>query len=393
VNQQSTNCKVCGSRANVFDVVDFNKFCAREFYGFGLSGIFVLYLRCQVCGFMFTQFFDDWSPEEFARFIYNEDYIRVDGEYADSRPKRDAAAMALRLAEFTGLNILDYGSGTGRFAEYLAAAGIGKVSSYDPFTSPTRPDDRFDLITCFEVVEHSTAPAATLADIASLLDPGGCIIFSTGIQPPDIAEIRSNWWYVAPRNGHASIYTHEALALAGQAAGIILYAGPGGTAFAGTNPSPTSQQILASVGRPVKFWHLTAPDGGGAFPVEQGQCWHGVEGTGSTSFRWTREPEIVWRLQEERLPPCQLSITIPFQNEISEDFADNCLLEIGNKLFSLVRNGGALGASLAIEEAVDATVKLITPAPLRPSDLRDVTDNRPLGIAISTRSAFRSGTL
>src|SRR5262249_24894106 len=159
-------------------------------------------------------FFDSWTAEDFAKFVYNEDYIKVDAEYAGIRAERDAAAMASRLSGLENLRILDYGSGAGLFAEQLRNRGLHNVVSYDPFSNPGRPLGQYDLITCFEVLEHAAAPLATISDIASFLHPTGCAIFSTGIQPPDINVTRAGWWYVAPRNGHASIYTLAALALA-----------------------------------------------------------------------------------------------------------------------------------------------------------------------------------
>jgi hypothetical protein len=62
-------CKICRHPAPFFDVVDLNK-CA-GFYAFGPAGVPVDYHRCDECGFLFTPFFDDWSEDDFRRFIYN----------------------------------------------------------------------------------------------------------------------------------------------------------------------------------------------------------------------------------------------------------------------------------------------------------------------------------
>jgi hypothetical protein len=34
------------------------------------------------------------------------------------------------------------------------------------------------------------------------------------LQPPDFDQQRLNWWYVAPRNGHVSIFSRPALTAA-----------------------------------------------------------------------------------------------------------------------------------------------------------------------------------
>jgi hypothetical protein len=328
--------------------------------------------------------FDDWTAGEFARFIYNEDYIKVDAEYAGSRPEREAAAMARRLAGLSHLRILDYGSGSGLFANQLRSSGFDHVSTYDPFSSPSRPDGQFDVVTCFEVLEHTVSPRATLSDIATFLDPAGCLIFSTGVQPPSIGEIRANWWYVSPRNGHVSIYSLKALACLGQHVGLLLYVGPGGTAFANVSISSVTQQILSSVGHPLHFMQLTAPNQGAAIPAEQKTSWHGIESAGTASFRWTREAEIAWRVHTLPLQQCELIIAIPIQNEVQPGFAERCRLEVGNKRASLIRDVDILTASLMMDEPVDAVVKLVMPPQLRPCDLRPVSDGRPIGLAIST---------
>jgi 2-polyprenyl-6-hydroxyphenyl methylase/3-demethylubiquinone-9 3-methyltransferase len=385
-------CKICDGRAVFFDIVDFNKCCnGEDVYLFGQSHITVEYFQCEFCGFLFTKFFDDWTTEEFSRFVYNEDYIKVDGEYAGERPERLAATVAERLDGLTGLRILDYGSGSGLLEGHLRSRGFANVVSYDPFASPRRPEGRFDVVTCFEVLEHTTAPHTMIADIAGLLVPGGIVLFTTGVQPPDMGRIRANWWYVAPRNGHASIHTLKSLSLAGQATGLTLHAGPGGLAFAGPAALPAFARLLSSIGRACRFFDLMAPDRDAAPSDDLKACWHGVEGAGATAWRWTRAAEITWRLQEHKLPPCDLTVTIALRNEVQRGFADGCKVMIGNAAAALVREAGNLKATLTLSEPADPIVRLVTPPPLRPCDLRDTADRRPLGLAIAVGPGVAAG--
>ena len=46
----------------------------------------------------------------------------------------------------------------------LGEVGFRDVTAYDPFSSPQRPEARFDIMTCFEVMEHSPDPRATGSD-------------------------------------------------------------------------------------------------------------------------------------------------------------------------------------------------------------------------------------
>src|SRR5438067_1688909 len=77
----SLPCKICSAPAPFFDIVDFNKGAGCN-YRYGPSGIPVIWHRCSACGFLFTPFFDDWTSEDFKRFIYNDDYDIIDPDYA-----------------------------------------------------------------------------------------------------------------------------------------------------------------------------------------------------------------------------------------------------------------------------------------------------------------------
>ena len=199
--------------------MDFNK-CA-GFYVFGPASVPVHYHRCEECGFLFTPFFDDWTDEDFRRFIYNTDYGLVDPEYEGTRPIRVADHLAQFLAGREDAGILDYGAGGGLFAKRLTELGFQHVESYDPFSMPARPSGRFDIITCTEVIEHVPFPSVALDDMLSLLAVHGCIILGETLQPPDIGMIRGNWWYVAPRNGHMSTFAGRTLAMMAERSGLI----------------------------------------------------------------------------------------------------------------------------------------------------------------------------
>ncbi|HEY1721916.1 MAG TPA: class I SAM-dependent methyltransferase [Magnetospirillaceae bacterium] len=207
-------CKICSVPAPLFGAVDFNK-CCEDRNGAVLprSGVPVHYRRCPNCGFVFTEFFDAWSPEDFRKHIYNDSYATVDPEYTEARPKLNATRIASLFPEGRGmLKILDYGGGNGKCAELLRQDGFD-AQSYDPFVDTTEPPaDSFDLITCIEVIEHLPDPIGSVDTMLDYLKPGGMMMIGTGIVPEDFDSIRLNWWYIAPRNGHISIYSIGALA-------------------------------------------------------------------------------------------------------------------------------------------------------------------------------------
>ena len=173
----------------------------------------------------------DWPDSEFRARIYNADYGVVDPDYAEARPD-SCAAMVARVFEAEarkGLRVLGYGGGNVRLAARLRAAGFDGVS-WDPLSDgrAARPDGRFGLITCFDVLEHAPDPHAAAREIAELLAPGGMVLFSTLVQPAEFGALGVGWWYVGPRNGHVSVSSGEALRRLWAAQGMALHSfGPG----------------------------------------------------------------------------------------------------------------------------------------------------------------------
>jgi SAM-dependent methyltransferase len=217
-------CPVCAGECVLLDVVDFNKSC-EEANGKRLpaAGIPVAYVRCPICEFCFAPEFADWSLEEFDARIYNDEYVSVDPEYIEIRPRLNAKTL---LGMFPSLPAsvrhLDYGGGNGRLAGLLRESGWSSVS-YDPFVDRAASVERlgkFDLITAFEVFEHVPDVRKLMSDLRSLLAPGGLILFSTLPSDGQIhAGQKLTWWYASPRNGHISLFSIKSLALLAEQSG------------------------------------------------------------------------------------------------------------------------------------------------------------------------------
>src|SRR5262249_14395480 len=206
-------------------VVDFHKNC--ESYRrkvLEISGVPIYYHRCPLCQFIFTTAFDHFTKEDFLHHVYNEEYLLVDPEYQEARPRRDAAFLCSLFSGGRPRRILDYGGGHGILAELLRAAGFSQAETYDPFVPcyAAKPRDRFDCVVCFEVVEHSTNPARIFAEMSEFLTDPGLILFSTLLQPADIDQVGLNWWYAGPRNGHVSLYSRASLERLVQPLGVRL---------------------------------------------------------------------------------------------------------------------------------------------------------------------------
>ena len=207
-------CKCCGATALPYGVVDFHKNCeVHRRRVLGISGVPIYYYRCPECRFLFTTAFDDFSQDDFLRYVYNEEYILVDPDSVGGRARANADFLIQLFSAEKPRRILDYGGGSGVLADCLHAAGFPEVQNYDPFVPlhASKPTGRFDCVVCFEVVEHSTDPEQTFADMLDLLTDPGIIVFSTLLQPADIDRQGLNWWYAGPRNGHVSLFTGQSL--------------------------------------------------------------------------------------------------------------------------------------------------------------------------------------
>lgn len=206
-------CKVCGGASPLFGVVDANKNC-NEAQGkrLPLSGRAVYYRRCEQCGFTFTCAFDDWDHAAFEKHIYNDSYLEVDPDFVERRPAANASAVENAFGGVKqAVRLLDFGGGSGLLASLLRERGFD-ATTYDPFSMFTElPQGKFEVITCFEVMEHVPSPRETVAVMAKFLKQGGAILFSTLVQPAEFEKVGLNWWYAAPRNGHLSLHSAESL--------------------------------------------------------------------------------------------------------------------------------------------------------------------------------------
>ena len=175
------NCPICNSTCFPLDVVDFNKSC-EELRGkfLELAEIPVYYFLCSGCQFCFAPEFAEWKKADFEEKIYNKDYIRVDPDYLEVRPRSNAASLIAMFSERGyGIRHLDYGGGNGLMSQILNESGW-QSTSYDPFNDEyVEPDQLglFDLITAYEVFEHVFDVRRLAANLSYLLASDGMILF------------------------------------------------------------------------------------------------------------------------------------------------------------------------------------------------------------------------
>ena len=136
-----------------------------------------------------------WDPSSEFRPLHEINPLRLD--YIDAR------------AKLAGKEVLDVGCGGGILAEAMAERGT-RVTGIDMAERPLKvaqlhlyesgrdvdyrlisaealaeeAPERFDVVTCMELLEHVPDPASTVAACARLLRPGGFAFFSTISRNP-----------------------------------------------------------------------------------------------------------------------------------------------------------------------------------------------------------------
>lgn len=104
----------------------------------------------------------------------------------------------------------------------LNKEGFKHIYGYDPYYRPD-PEvlrDKYDLVTCTEVIEHDYDIVETFKKFSAMLYLGGALLVSTDVT--DEMEKVSENYYTCPRVGHVMLYAKETLAYLANQAGFSL---------------------------------------------------------------------------------------------------------------------------------------------------------------------------
>ncbi len=85
------------------------------------------------------------------------------------------------------------------------------------------PEDSFDVITLFEVIEHLDDPANLLRECRRILRPGGLLVVGTGNTRSWTRRIRGNTWDffdMHQHGGHISFFSYRSIAVLAEATGF-----------------------------------------------------------------------------------------------------------------------------------------------------------------------------
>lgn len=200
-------------------------------------------VRCAGCGLVFLR--PRPSPSALGSF-YPDTYYPL-----DQQPSREAFAVAEGLlARVTGWgrthhqphapSILDIGCGTGLFLHMAHEVGLrvrgielsesaveharakyGLDVHHGTLETAELPDESFDIVTMWHVLEHLADPVEALRRVARVLKPGGLLLLGVPNFDSIEARIFGRRWYSLDAPRHLSHFTPHTLAAAFITAGLI----------------------------------------------------------------------------------------------------------------------------------------------------------------------------
>lgn len=161
------------------------------------------YLACPRCDLVYL------DPAQHLSIMAERERYELHENYPDDTEyvrflRRLADPVVERLQP--GARGLDFGCGPAPVLAELLTRGGFPCTAYDPFFAPdeTLLAERYDYVTCSEVVEHARNPAKMFATLQSLLRPGGLLGVMTRFIPDD--EPFASWWYRRDPT-HVSFYS------------------------------------------------------------------------------------------------------------------------------------------------------------------------------------------
>jgi hypothetical protein len=183
----------------------------------------VNYYACPKCGFVQTEE-PYWLAEAYSSAITKTDIGLVGRNVSLAEQTK-----LLILACFDDrAKFLDYGGGYGMFVRLMRDAGFD-FYLYDQycenlfakgFSVEAPTENRYELVTAFEVFEHLVDP---MAEIERMRQFSPSILFTTTLvasPPPKPGE----WWYYALEHGqHVALYSKRSLEVIAERLGCRLF--------------------------------------------------------------------------------------------------------------------------------------------------------------------------
>lgn len=220
-NEKSKKCLICGSDK-------LRLFKARAFDALTPSSVNII--ECRNCVFAWQYPFGRTEKQsaQYFKMAY-ADNGQTTSDYFNENRKRDIAKLEFDFVSTLPVNnrtLLDVGAGAGIFAE-IVASNNWSVTAVDPSIDVNKfenykniraiegsidkisNNELFDVITLWDVVEHTTEPVEIISNAKRHLKKGGWLVIETGnYKSADrVACGTSHWmyqldhrWYFSPES-------------------------------------------------------------------------------------------------------------------------------------------------------------------------------------------------
>lgn len=152
---------------------------------------------CKSCGAIRLD--DSMGADQYTSETYRQklkEPADAEGFYQTHDKEQIYKLLRINDIPIRGKKALEVGAAAGSFIDYIRGV-VGQVSAVEPcrayeevlfskcfevypFIQNVAQGRKYDLITCFDTIEHVQDPAALLQKAYSLLAPGGTLLASTG---------------------------------------------------------------------------------------------------------------------------------------------------------------------------------------------------------------------
>lgn len=230
VSDQGSQCPLCGNNQPEFWLAAPDRFNAgRETHRL---------VRCTRCWLVSLQ--NPPRPEEMGKH-YGPDYDRFIGRAGDNSSNRWRDRREAITKHKSSGAILDLGCSSGAFLETLKGQGWelygiemsegaakqatersgARVYVGDVLDAPFAPNS-FDVITCFDVLEHVYEPRKVLEKARHWLKPGGIVYILVPNIESGEARIFKSYWYGLELPRHLSHFSPRSLRYLAESVGLTV---------------------------------------------------------------------------------------------------------------------------------------------------------------------------
>jgi len=176
-----------------------------------------------------------FAEAEYSGGVYQE-YVRArELKYATFRTR----VALIRHHALSG-RLLDVGCACGYFIDVALQAGYDaygiefSAEAISQASSEARrrifqgnvdqlqagPGEQFDIITAFDIIEHSLAPLQLLSQLYTLLRPGGCLVLTTPDSRHVLRFLMGERWPMLQPLQHIFLFSRQSLRLALEQVGL-----------------------------------------------------------------------------------------------------------------------------------------------------------------------------